>query len=358
VTGTVLGVGQTSQFTAKAKLSNGTTQDITTQATWQSSNTAVATVSAAGLVTVQAFGSTDISASYQSVTGRVSLSVAVTVTSVQVGAAGNASTMLPPGQTLQLWALAKYSDGTASDVTNLSVWQSSNPVVATVSSEGTLRTAAEGEVDVFAMYQKVQGGLHAVVRKPGCEATTLSPSSLTFNAFGHYSSWITVTTPLSDCYWTAQSDASWLKFKFDPGRSGSGDFTYEVHENNYPNPRTAHIVVSVTGGTHLTHTVYQEQPLSCSYVVTPTQGSFTANGGSGFFDVITTPANCSWTATSEYGLSYGVQLTGATNGTGSGRVTYSVASSFRTYPVDNPIQVAGLSGTNPPATYTVHIAAR
>jgi hypothetical protein len=353
----VPGVGQTSQFTAKAKLSNGTTQDVTTQATWESSNAAVATVSATGLVTVQAFGSTDISASYQSVTGRVSLSVAVTVTSVQVGAAGNASTVLPPGQTLQLWALAKYSDGTASDVTNLSVWQSSNPVVATVSSDGTLRTAGVGEVDVFAMYQKVQGGLHAVVHKPGCEATTLSPSSLTFNAFGQYSGWITVTTPLSDCYWTARSDASWLKFKFDPGRSGSGAFNYEVPPNNYPNPRTAHIVVSVTGGTSLTHTVSQEQPASCSYVVRPVEASFTPNGGSGFFDVITTPASCSWTAKSLYEF-YGVHLTGATSGSGGGRVTYSVAPTNFFSAADAPIQVAGLSGANPPATYTVHIAAR
>jgi hypothetical protein len=186
----------------------------------------------------------------------------------------------------------------------------------------------------------------------------LAPASFTFNAFSHYSDYIRVTTPLSDCYWTAQSDASWLKFKFDPGMSGSGAFTYEVPENNYPSPRTAHIVVSVTGGTHLTHTVSQEQPVSCSYVVTPTEASFTANGGSGFFDVVTTPTNCSWTVKNEYGSYYGVQLTGATSGTGAGRVTYSVASSSRTYADDVAIHVAGLSGANPPATYTVHIAAR
>lgn len=210
---------------------------------------------------------------------------------------------------------------------------------------------------MVATYQKVQGAVHAVVLRPGCDATTLSPGSLTFNAFGQYG-FVTVTTPLSDCYWTAQSDASWLKLKFDPGRSGSGSFQYQVPVNNYPNARTANIIVTVTGGVTLAHTVSQQAPASCSYVVTPAEASFTAAGGSGFFDVVTTPADCRWTATSEYGIAYGVPLTGATTGTGAGRVTYTVTPSFRSYAVSNPIEVAGLSGANPPATHTVHIAAR
>src|SRR5260370_22717575 len=131
-----------------------------------------------------------------------------------------------------------------------------------------------------------------------------------------------------------EKDGTWLKVKFDPGRGGSGGFSYEVPENNYPDPRTARIVVSVTGGTKIIHHVSQEKPVSCSYVVSPVEASFTANGGFGYIDVITTPANCSWTAKSEYASYYGVQLTGATSGTGAGRVTYSVASSVRTYPVD------------------------
>src|SRR5260370_20496054 len=103
-----------------------------------------------------------------------------------------------------------------------------------------------------------------------------------------------------------EKDGTWLKVKFDPGRGGSGGFSYEVSEINYPAPRTARIVVSVTVGTKIIHNVSQEKPVSCSYVVSPVEASFTANGGSGYFDVITTPANCSWTATSEYGSSYGL----------------------------------------------------
>ena len=68
-------LGATSQMTATATLSNGTTQDVTAQATWQSANTAVATVSSTGLVTGVAAGSAAITATYQNVSGIDTLSV-------------------------------------------------------------------------------------------------------------------------------------------------------------------------------------------------------------------------------------------------------------------------------------------
>jgi hypothetical protein len=78
VTGSVPAVGQTSQLTAKAILSNGTLQDVTTQAMWSSSNTAVATVTSSGLLKVLQVGAADITATYQSVSGRLSVSLSVT----------------------------------------------------------------------------------------------------------------------------------------------------------------------------------------------------------------------------------------------------------------------------------------
>jgi hypothetical protein len=69
-------VGQTAQFTATATMSNGTSQTVTTQATWQSSNTSVATVSSTGLVTAVGAGSADIRATYQSVSGSAAVTVA------------------------------------------------------------------------------------------------------------------------------------------------------------------------------------------------------------------------------------------------------------------------------------------
>jgi hypothetical protein len=75
VSGNAPNIGATSQFTATATLSNSTTQTVTPQATWISSNASVATVNGAGLVTGVGAGSADISATYQSVSGLSHLSI-------------------------------------------------------------------------------------------------------------------------------------------------------------------------------------------------------------------------------------------------------------------------------------------
>jgi uncharacterized protein YjdB len=57
-------------------MSDGTTQDVTGLATWQSSNTAEATVSSTGVVTAIAAGSVAVTATYQSVTGADQITIA------------------------------------------------------------------------------------------------------------------------------------------------------------------------------------------------------------------------------------------------------------------------------------------
>jgi Bacterial Ig-like domain (group 2) len=73
--GSLTSVGQTSQLTATATLSDGTMQNVTTTATWQSSSPAVATVSNAGLVKAVAAGTTTITATYQTKTGTSTVTV-------------------------------------------------------------------------------------------------------------------------------------------------------------------------------------------------------------------------------------------------------------------------------------------
>jgi Big-like domain-containing protein len=75
--GGALIVGKSVQFTAVAQYSDRTTQTVTSVAMWQSQNTAVATVSAGGIVTGVAPGSSTISATYQGVTGGLTVPVAL-----------------------------------------------------------------------------------------------------------------------------------------------------------------------------------------------------------------------------------------------------------------------------------------
>jgi hypothetical protein len=68
-------VGETSQLAATAIMSDGSSQAVTSQSTWESTNTAIATVSAAGLAAFVAAGQADIKATYKSVTGLLHLAI-------------------------------------------------------------------------------------------------------------------------------------------------------------------------------------------------------------------------------------------------------------------------------------------
>jgi uncharacterized protein YjdB len=67
--------GNTEQFTATATYSDGSTANVTSQVSWKSSDTAVATIDASGLATGAAAGSTTITASLNGVSGTTTLTV-------------------------------------------------------------------------------------------------------------------------------------------------------------------------------------------------------------------------------------------------------------------------------------------
>jgi hypothetical protein len=103
--------GNTQQFTATGNYSDGTNSNITTTATWASSNTAAATISntsgSQGLATGVALGSTTITATLNSVKGSTSLAVQNSTTAA-VESNNNPSTF---GQAVQF--TATVSPGTA-----------------------------------------------------------------------------------------------------------------------------------------------------------------------------------------------------------------------------------------------------
>jgi hypothetical protein len=72
----VLGKTKTQQFAAQATLTDGTKQDVSATATWTSSMPTIATISAAGLATGVADGTTQVSAAVGTVTSnKVTLTV-------------------------------------------------------------------------------------------------------------------------------------------------------------------------------------------------------------------------------------------------------------------------------------------
>src|SRR3954471_23965752 len=75
VTGAAPAVGTSSQYAAVASLSNGSTEVVTTTATWTSSNPDVATVSTGGLVTPMGEGTVSISATFDNIPGSTQAAV-------------------------------------------------------------------------------------------------------------------------------------------------------------------------------------------------------------------------------------------------------------------------------------------
>ena len=73
-----IALGTTKSLSATGTYSNGTSDDISSQVTWLSSDTTVATISSAGLVTGIAAGTTNITASLSGITSPI---VTVTVIS-------------------------------------------------------------------------------------------------------------------------------------------------------------------------------------------------------------------------------------------------------------------------------------
>lgn len=139
-----LAEGQNQQLTAIATYSDSTTADITSSASWSSTDTAIATVTD-GLVVGIATDPTaiNITATKDSITSN-NASVTVTgaaMTSIQVTPALVA---LAKGNSQQLTATAYYSDGTDSDITATASWVSVDTDTATITAAGVIEGAEAG----------------------------------------------------------------------------------------------------------------------------------------------------------------------------------------------------------------------
>ncbi len=140
--------GLTEQFTATGTYSDGTTADLSTQVTWVSATTSVATINTTGLATALAVGTTDITASLGGVTSPADT---LTVTNPLVSIA---LTPIEPsvikGLTEQFTATGTYSDGTTADLTPQVTWASATPSVATISPAGVATGVGTGTTDITA----------------------------------------------------------------------------------------------------------------------------------------------------------------------------------------------------------------
>ena len=146
--------GLTQQYMAIGTYTDGSTQNLTTTATWASSNTTVATIAASGLATARAAGSANITATSGAI---ASNAAALTVTAAQLTSIAVTPTSVTTsvGGSQQYTATGTYTDATTADITANVTWSSSNTSVATISATGLATAVASGSSNIVATMASV-----------------------------------------------------------------------------------------------------------------------------------------------------------------------------------------------------------
>jgi urocanate hydratase len=178
-----IAMGLTEQFTAIGTYTDNSTQNLTTQVTWASSNTSVSTISNAagsqGLASSTAAGSTTISATIGSISGSTSLRV--TSASLVSIAVTPANPNIAKRLTAQFTATGTYTDNSIQNLTTQVTWASSNTSVSTISnaggSQGLASAAAAGSTTISATSGAISGSTTLTVTSAPLVSITVTPAN-------------------------------------------------------------------------------------------------------------------------------------------------------------------------------------
>ena len=331
VAGTAPNVGLTAQFAATATLSSGSTQNVTSLATWQSSNTAVATVNSAGVVTGVSPGDVDITATYQSVAGRARVTIAVRTFTLTGNITDGTSGGILPNINIAITSGPHTGASTKSDATGAYTLPGLEAGTITVTASAVSYFSQDKAVTLTADSRLD----FVMVRTPDC-ALTLSVVSQNVTAAGGTFS-VSVTSPVA-CSWTASTSTPWITLGATSGNTPA-TISWTAAANTSIAARTGTVRVSWSNGfVDLTVT---QSGANCSFVLSPESGSFPAAGGTGSFTVTPSDPGCPWTATSD---SAWLTISSGQSGTGSGSVSYAVGSYAGTGPRAGTIGVTGGGG--------------
>jgi hypothetical protein len=183
-------VPQSTQLRAIASYADGTTLDVTSTAAWASSVAAVAPSVSQGLLTCEAAGISQISASI----GAMVAAASVTCSAPQVEDVRLETTplVIRSNAPFQYHLLADYSNGTTTDVTASAAW-TTDALTANVNTDGLVNCNHPGATTISAAYSGMTAQapytcvLNSITPEPG-----FTESAATFD--GPFASWVNVKT--------------------------------------------------------------------------------------------------------------------------------------------------------------------
>ena len=172
-------IGGQAGFQATGLFDDSSTQDITANCQWSSSNASVATVGSGGgsilNATGVAAGTANITAAFGRVTGSATLTVnSATLVSISVSPA---NAILAPASTLNYTAIGTYSDGSKRSINGNSTWSSSSTNVATVNNSGVATGQSAGIATITVQSGSVGGTASLVVEGAALSSIQVSPSN-------------------------------------------------------------------------------------------------------------------------------------------------------------------------------------
>ena len=173
-------LGDTLRLTAQAFDANGHAV-AGAEFSWESSDSAVATVDASGLVTTMARGSVTITATSGAVSGSAVVSVAQVVRAVAV--TPDTATVVE-GDTLRIAATATDANGEAVAEVQFA-WASGDTAVAVVDASGLVTGVGTGQAEVTATAAGVTGGTQLTVLAPVPTTIAVTPDTVVLTALGH-----------------------------------------------------------------------------------------------------------------------------------------------------------------------------
>ena len=171
-------LGTTQQFAATGTYSDGSTQDLTSIATWTSSSSS-ATINSAGLATAAAVGNSTIRAGLGSQTG--SATVSVSVPSLVSLTLTPTSATIAFGASQQYQVTGTYTDGSTQNLTNSVNWFSVPSTTASVSNGGLAVGLGQGNAVITASNGTLAATSLVTVQPPVTNSPTLVSVAVTPN---------------------------------------------------------------------------------------------------------------------------------------------------------------------------------
>jgi trimeric autotransporter adhesin len=172
--GLTLPIGINQQYIATATYLDGTSQDLVSGVTWNSSSTPVATINGSGLAATTGAGTTTIQATVGSFTDSVTLTV-VNAHLVSISVTPSPVT-IAAGTKQAFIATGIFDDGSTQMLTSVT-WSSSAPVVVTVDSSGLATGIGLGTGNVNASSGSITGSAAVTVTGASLVSIAVTPAN-------------------------------------------------------------------------------------------------------------------------------------------------------------------------------------